>query len=427
MMAAGRAAEKGASVLLLEKTAKPGQKLLLTGNGRCNISNTAPLHEFISMYGANGPFLYGSFKHFFRDELVAFLKSRGVLTSAEEDGRIFPSSGKAEDVLGALRSYLAAEGIKIAFNTPVTGIRIAGGKVEGVETSAGLIPAGAVILATGGSSYSKTGSSGDGFRLALKAGHTIVPLRPALVPLAVKEKVLSKSMQGVSLHNARITAFNCKAEDVDPARVPSADTGRGTDGKAPRPPIIESRTGDLIFAHFGISGPCVLKMSLAIIDTLARGPVSVSIDLMPQQTETQIRVELANSMALHGKKTLVNLTGNLIPPKLAQSIIGIAGILPEKQCRLVTAAERDRLAGLMKSLRFNILSPLSFDAAMVTAGGISLKEINPRTMSSLLVKGLYFCGEVMDLDAETGGFNLQAAFSTGYVSGESAATYLATL
>jgi predicted flavoprotein YhiN len=426
MMAAARAAESGAEVMLLEKNDRPGQKLLISGNGRCNISNTAPLSRFIDMYGSNGSFLHGPFNHFFRDDLLGFLARYGVASAEEEEGRIFPASGKAADIVSVFKQYLSDSGARLQLDTPASGIRISDSEVKGVEIGREFIPSNVVILATGGSSYAQTGSSGDGYRMAAKAGHTIVPLRPALVPLVVREKALARSMQGASIE-ARITSFKSKAEDIEISRTPVKDCGRGIPGRQPRAPVIESRTGDIMFTHYGISGPCVLRMSLAVVDELASGPVSISIDLRPHQTESDLRQEVIDSLSRHGKKTFINFAGEIASPKTADAIIRLIAVPPQKLCHQVNSAERERLIKVLKSLRFNVLSPLSVDAAMVTAGGVSLKEIDPHTMASKLVKGLYFCGEVMDLDAETGGFNLQAAFSTGHLSGEAAAAYVTHL
>jgi predicted flavoprotein YhiN len=426
MMAAGRAAESGVNVLLLEKTDRPGQKLLISGNGRCNISNTAPLSRFIDMYGANGSFLHGPFNHFFRDDLLDFFARYGVASAAEEEGRIFPASGKAADIVSVFKRYLADSGARLQLDTSVSRIRISDSEVKGIEIGPEFIPSNAVILATGGSSYAKTGSNGDGYRMAARAGHTIVPLRAALVPIIVREKALAGGMQGASIE-ARLTSFKSKAEDIEISRIPAKDCGRGIPGRQPRSPIIESRTGDIMFTHYGISGPCALKMSLAMVDALASGPVSISINLRPYQTETDLRQEVIDSLSRHGKKTFINFAGEIASPKTADAIVRLAAVPPQKLCHQVNSAERESLIKVLKSLRFNVISPLSIDAAMVTAGGVSLREIDPHTMASRLVKGLYFCGEVMDLDAETGGFNLQAAFSTGHLSGEAAAAYVTHL
>jgi predicted flavoprotein YhiN len=421
MMAAGRAAELGAPVLLLEKTDGPAKKLLISGKTRCNVTNARELDEFIAMYGTNGRFLYRAFHRFFRDDLLNFLKRYDVTTKIEEDGHIFPASDDGRDVARAFRKYLDDNGVELRTNTKVTAINVDGGKVTSVQTEKETFPSSAVILATGGCSYPGTGSSGDGYRMAAALGHTITKIRPALVPLAVREAELARSMQGVSLSNVRLTAYQCTAGEIDAARTPKRDCGRGIPGRKPAAPVIESRSGELMITHSGIGGPATLLMSLAIVDALERGPVSVSIDLRPDIDESKLRKQLQDDLDRHGKKSYRNILTELLPQKMAESFVEITGISPDKRGHEITAEERERLLSSLKSLRFNIEGPLPISAAIVTAGGVSLDEIDPYTIASRLITGLYFCGEVMDIDADTGGYNLQAAFSTGYVAGEEAA------
>jgi predicted Rossmann fold flavoprotein len=231
-------------------------------------------------------------------------------------------------------------------------------------------------------------------------------------------------MQGVSLHNVRLTAYQCRANDIDPELTPTSDIGRGTGHEKPTLPIIESRMGEMLMTHFGISGPITLQMSLAIVDALRKGPVSVSIDLQPDLSEKQLRQLLQHDFGLYGKRSFKRIISELLPRKMVEPFVEMTGIPSDKPVNQISAAGRKQLASLLKSLRFNIKGPLPLASAMVTAGGISLKEIDPRTMASRLVVGLYFCGEVLDLDADTGGYNLQAAFSTGYVAGEEAAAFV---
>jgi len=422
MMAAGRAAELGAPVLLLEKTDGPAKKLLISGKTRCNVTNAREIYEFITMYGANGRFLYRAFSRFFRDDLLDFLKRYGVATKVEDDGHIFPTSNDARDVVRTFTKYMDDHGVELRTNAKVTAIKVDGGKVTGVQTEKGMIPATAVILATGGCSYPGTGSSGDGYRMAAALGHTITKIRSALVPLAVREAELARSMQGVSLSNVRLTAYRCAADDIDMSKTPKRDCGRGIPGRKPAAPVIESRSGELMMTHSGIGGPVTLLMSLAIVDALEHGPVSVSIDLYPSVDTNQLRQRLQSDFDRHGKKNYRNILTELLPQKMAESFVEITGISPEKRGHEITAEERERLLRTLKSLRFNIEEPLPISAAIVTAGGVSLDEIDPYTMASRLITGLYFCGEVMDIDADTGGYNLQAAFSTGYVAGEETAS-----
>jgi len=422
-MAAGRAAELGADVLLLEKMPRPGSKMLLSGKTRCNLTNTRELSGFVGMFGPNGRFLHGAFHRFFREDLLALLARYGVGTQAERGGRVFPASGDARDVVNALARYVAEGGAELRTGVKVAGIGVDGGRVTGVETDAGLVPAGAVVLATGGASYATTGSTGDGYRMAAAVGHRIVKLRPALVPLVVREGALARKLQDLTLRNVRLTAWQCPAEAIDATRTPSSDCGRGIGGKQLRVPVIESRMGEMLFTHFGIAGPIVLLMSLAIVDALERGPVSVSIDLKPALRLVQLGRRLQRDFGRLGKCSLGRVLRDLLPRQMIEPLVELSGIPAAKPGHQVSAEERDRLAGLVKGLRFNIKAPLPLDAAIVTAGGVALDEIDPRTMASRLVQGLYFCGEVMDLDADTGGYNLQAAFSTGHVAGENAAEY----
>jgi len=422
MMAAGRAAELGANVLLLEKMERPGKKILITGNGRCNLSNSRDMDSFISQFGPNGCFLYSVFNRFFRDDLLVLLRRYGIECKTEPDGKVYPTTDNARDIVRAFERYMTYSKVTVQFGVSVTGVLVKNGRVSGVHTTAGNLPASAVIIATGGSSHPQTGSTGDGFYIAATLGHTIVKLRPGLVPLVVTDIEQAKQMQGVSLRNVRATAFQCPTGKIDLSLIPRVDVGRGITGKRPKLPVIESRTGDAIITHFGLSGPIILEMSLAIVDALDNGPVSVSIDLVPGKDNDTLRTELQQTFDRHSKRTYQKIVKDFLPQKLVEPFVGMTGVPPNKPGNQITLEEREILLNLLKSLRFNIKGAYSMSTAMVTAGGISLKEINPRTMASQLVEGLYFCGEVMDVDAGTGGFNLQAAFSTGYIAGESAAS-----
>jgi predicted flavoprotein YhiN len=424
MLASGRAARWGTRVILLEKTDQLGRKILVSGKSRCNLTNSKPLEEFIAMYGPSGRFLYGAFHCFFRDDLLALLKRYGVETKVERGGRIFPASDDARDVVAALCRYLDDHHVEIKTGVRVMEIIVENAKIVGVkykygDTSPVFLPADAVILATGGATWPATGSTGDGYAMAAGLGHTIISLRPALVPLIVEEIALAKSMQGVSLRNVRLTAFQCRADAINDETAPATDTGRGIPGKRPRPPAIESRMGEMMITHFGIGGPVTLLMSLSIVDALAEGPVSVAIDLKPALERRQLRDRLQRDFDQYGKRGYRRILDGLLPLKMIEPFIQMTGIPADKPAHQITSAERDMIAGVLKSLRFNIRAPLPMSSAIVTAGGISLKEIDPRTMASRLIRGLYFCGEVMDIDADTGGYNLQAAFSTGFLAAES--------
>jgi hypothetical protein len=421
LIAAGRAAETGASVVLVEKMESLGRKLLLTGNGRCNLSNAMEMADFVGMYGENGRFLSRAFEVFFRDDMLHFLVSRGVATKTEPDGRIFPVSDNARDVLRALEGYTASGGVTVRTGSAVDDLLVDRGRVAGVKIGGQTLASKAVLVACGGSSYPGTGSDGAGCLIAAKVGHSIVRLRPALVSLVVVEDERARRMQGVSLHGVRLTSYRGAAGDIVSGIEPTREVGRGISGARARGPVVESRIGDLMFTHFGIGGPVTLRMSLAIVDALSDGPVSVSIDLVPEQSRDELSHRLQSDFDRSGKKSLRNILRGVVPGQVAEALILITGVTGDRMGNQIGSAERDQLVGVMKSMRFSIRSARPLAEAMVTAGGVSLDEIDPRTMGSRFVGGLYFCGEVIDIDAETGGYNLQAAFSTGYLAGQSAA------
>jgi hypothetical protein len=423
LMAAGRAGEVGAGVLLLEKTDGCGKKILVSGKTRCNLTNSAELKKFISMYGANGRFLHSAFHRFFRPELLSFMESHGLVTKVERGGRIFPVSDNAQDVVKVFKKYLAAGKVQVQLNTKVTSIAIQDKGIYSVKTQSGNFRCGAVIIAAGGASWPATGSTGDGCKISAMLGHSIVKLKPALVPLIVQEQKLAQAMQGVSLRNVRATAFQGEASRIDSTLTPQIDYGRG-EKKVPRPPIIESRFGEMLFTHFGLGGPIILLMSLAVTEALEKGPVAILIDLKPALTKEQLHKRLQRDLDQSGKRKIANIIKEYLPAKMINPFVALTGIDTEKPAHQITAPEREKIIELFKALRFNVKSALPLEKAIVTAGGVALAEIDPRTMASKKVEGLYFCGEVMDIDADTGGYNLQAAFSTGYVAGESAAEYV---
>jgi predicted flavoprotein YhiN len=421
MMAAGRAAEAGTRVLLLEKTGRPGQKILISGNGRCNLSNTCDLETFISQFGPNGNFLRPVFNRFFRDELLTFLKRHGITTVVKYGSKIYPASQNAREIVRVFQMYLEDNHVTVKYNCRVNHILVQDRKVVGVQTITDTYLCSAVILAAGGSSHPQTGSTGDGYRILNELGHTVTKIRPGLVPLVVAEGETAKSMTGSSLHNVRVTAFQQTADKINPTMVSVADTGRGISGTKPEFPVIESRTGDAMITYFGLSGSVVLEMSMVIIDALEHGPVSVSIDLKPGINSNELVSWLQREFLQKPEQTFQAITASFLPYKMIEGFINLSGIPGEKLGGKITIAETKVIAGLMKSLRFNIKGPYSMSTAMVTAGGLSLDEINPVTMASKKVDGLYVCGEVLDIAAGTGGYNLQAAFSTGWVAGEEAA------
>ncbi|PKN37516.1 MAG: NAD(P)/FAD-dependent oxidoreductase [Deltaproteobacteria bacterium HGW-Deltaproteobacteria-2] len=423
LMAAGKAADCGAKVLLIEKTDSCGKKILVSGKTRCNLTNSADLKNFISMYGNNGRFLFSAFHNFFRPELLDFLNGHGLATKVERGGRIFPVSDDAHDVVRVFKKYLTKNNVQIKLNTKVNGIIIKDNAVSGVKTEHGNYHCKAAILATGGATWPSTGSTGDGYKISTALGHTLVKLKPALVPLIVREQKLAQSMQGVSLRNVRATAFQGEAAAIDSTLTPDCVYGRG-EKKSPRTPVIESRFGEMLFTHFGLGGPIILLISLAVVEALEKGPVSLLIDLKPALTREQLHKRLQRDMDKSSKRKISGIMKEYLPAKMIEPFIELTGIDKEKLAHQITAAERGKIVELFKALRFNIKAPLSLEKAIVTAGGVSLDEIDQRTMASKLVNGLYFCGEVMDIDADTGGYNLQAAFSTGYLAGKKAAEYV---
>lgn len=424
LMAAGRVAELNIPVTLVERMEIPGKKLLITGKGRCNITNTAPLKEQLSAFGRNGKFLHGAFHRFFRDELLSFFHSYGVATTIERGGRVFPVSEKAADIVAALVSHLKNKGGRLITGGRVADIEIYNGSVSGVQLYDGTkIPAAAVILATGGLSYPNTGSTGDGFKLAKQLGHRVSKLYPALVPLLLEEIEFAQACQGVSLKNIRLTAYACDKTSI-PNLTINHDYGRGTGYEKPPTPIIESRFGEMLFTHFGIGGPVTLLMSNAVAQALDNGKVSVTIDLKPALTHKELDLRLQRELSVNSKKQLPAILKELLPSKMILPVAAISGIESGKTAAIITAKERRQLVKILKCLSFNVRSPLPLTSAMVTAGGVELNEIEPRTMASKLVKGLYCAGEILNLDADTGGYNLQAAFSTGWLAGDSAARFV---
>jgi len=409
LMAAGKAAEQGASVLLLEKMRQPGLKLSITGKGRCNLTNVVPLEEFISHFGKNGRFLRQAFNNFFSRDLVDFFEARVVPTVTERGGRVFPASERAQDVVNALVKWAKQNGVVFRTQTPVTQLMVQNGAVTGIEAGGGVfkkttaeskIPVGigaqAIILATGGASYPATGSSGDGYSLASAVGHHIVPVSPALVPLETVGKVASR-LQGLNLRNVKITLWINGKKRTD-------------------------AFGEMLFTQFGLSGPIILSISkLAVSALSAQHNVSLSIDLKPALTEPQLDARLLRDFAQYNKHQFEKILKGLLPIKLIPLCIQQTGIVPTKVAHQITTNERKRLLKWLKNFSLEITGYRPFSEALITAGGIDLSEVDPRTMASRLVKGLYFAGEILDVDADTGGYNLQAAFSTGWLAGQATA------
>jgi predicted Rossmann fold flavoprotein len=392
MIAAGKAAENGNHVTLLESNDKVGKKLLITGKGRCNITNDADIDGLISNIPGNGFFLYSSFYTFSNLDLIYFLEGMGLKTKVERGGRVFPLSDKSEDVVNVLLDFIKKQKVKLLLKSPVKGILSENGKVKGVILKSGeKLECDSIILATGGASYPGTGSTGEGYQMVKNLGHNIVNLKPSLVPLIVKELWI-KELQGLSLKNISITLVNKNNKKV------------------------YSDFGEMLFTHFGVSGPVILSASRHILD-YDYNDISLIIDLKPALANEKLDARIQRDFEKYSRKQYKNSLDDLLPQKLIPVVIKLSGISPEKFVNQVTKEERKSLVNIIKRLRLEIIGARPLSEAIVTAGGISTDEINPSTMESKLVKGLHFAGEIIDVDGYTGGFNLTIAFSTGYLAG----------
>jgi predicted Rossmann fold flavoprotein len=397
MMAAIRASQLRQDVTLIEKNSHLGKKLLLSGKGRCNLTNACDLDPFLKRFSQNGQFLRDAFKKFFNLDLMHFFQQRGLKLKTERQLRVFPETNRANSVVEILKKELQKNKVKIITKAIMKDVFMQENKIKGLLLGDGrTIPADKLILATGGVSFSFTGSTGEGIDLARRLGHRIVGLRPGLVPLETRQSY-PRMLEGLTLKNIRL-------------RFKSAEKQ------------IESAIGELLFTHFGISGPLVLSLSGQIADWLKdNNPVYVEIDLKPALSKEQLRGRLLREFKINSKKVIKNTLKNLLPKRLVDVFIEMAKITPDRKVSQITKEKRESLVSLLKGWRLDITKSRPIEEAMITRGGVSLKDINPRTMESRLIKGLYFCGEMIDVDADTGGFNLQAAFSTGYLAGESAA------
>jgi len=406
LMAAGQAASMGVEVLLFEKMPRPARKLRITGKGRCNLTNSAPLEEFINHFGKKGRFLRSPFSRFFSSDLLQFFNSLGVETALERGGRYFPVTNQAQDIVDALDSWTRNQGVIMYTNAPVTKIKTVDGRFLSLKHQDPHNPGritevagGAVILAAGGASYPGTGSTGDGFRLAADVGHTIIPIRPALVPMRTAGDTAQR-LQGLSLRNIQASVV--------------------IDGRHQ-----EQAFGELLFTHFGLSGPIILSLSRCMVDALReRRRVIVSIDLKPALSDEKLDERLKRDLDQFGRRYFQRILEGLLPRKMISVCIDQLDIPHDKPANQITSVEREKLHMWLKDFQLEILEPMPISQALVTAGGVHLKELNPKTMESRLVEGLYCAGEVLDLDGDTGGYNLQAAFSTGWVAGRAAATKL---
>ena len=393
MMAAIKAAENGAAVLVLEKMKQPGKKMLITGKGRCNITNTAEIPELIKNIPGNGKFLNSCIRAFDNADVQYFFNELDVPTKVERGGRVFPVSDKAADAVNAMVVRLHELGVKLCVESRVSDIIVENDRAVGVKTDSGKVFSGdVVILATGGASYPGTGSTGDGYVMAQAIGHEVTPLLPSLVPLELEEEWVSE-LQGLSLRNVRVALM--------------ADEKKVTD-----------LFGEMLFTHYGASGPVVLSLSRDVARLLAEGRfVELMIDLKPALSFEQLDNRIVRDLEKYQRKEMKNAMKDLLPGRLIMPVLDGAYISPDRMANSVTRAERHRLVNVLKGLIVTVTKTRPISEAIVTAGGVSVKEINPKTMESRLIKKLYFAGEVVDVDAFTGGYNLQAAFSMGAAAG----------
>ncbi len=397
LMAAGTAAKNGSEVILLERNEKVGRKVMVTGKGRCNVTNNCTeLNELIAAVPVNGRFLYSAFSRFMPSDTIEFFESMRVPLKTERGNRVFPQSDKASDIVDALFFFVKRAGVEIVKGRAESLI-IDDGRVIGVHTFEGDdIYADSVIVATGGKSYPLTGSTGDGYKLAQQAGHTVVEPKPSLVPLEVHEGFCTR-LQGLSLRNVSITV-----EDTQKHKK------------------IYSDFGEMLFTHFGVSGPMILSASSHMRD-MKRGKYKIYIDLKPALTAEQLDARVLRDFSENVNRNFINALNFLLPKKLVPVIVSLSGIPMSTKVNQVTKEQRAKLVSLLKHLELTVTDYRPIEEAVITSGGVKVSEIDPKTMGSKLIDGLYFAGEVIDVDAYTGGYNLQIAFSTGHLAGESAA------
>lgn len=392
MMAAITAARRGRRVLLLEHQHFCGRKLRLTGKGRCNVCNNCDWKAALQNVPGNPKFLYGSFSRFSPADTMAYFTALGVPLKTERGGRVFPVSDRAHDVANALEREMRRSGVQLCADTAARGIRTQDGAVCAVETDGGEIACESVLIATGGASYPGTGSTGDGYRFARALGHTVTPPRPSLVPLVCRDDCCAE-MQGFSLRNVGLRALE--------------DGGH----------VLYSAQGEMMFTHFGVTGPLVLSASAHLRD-FGSARYRLEIDLKPALHEEQLDARLLRDFEANKNRDFRNALGGLAAQSMIPVLVRRSGIPPETKVHSITREQRHALLRLLKSFPLDVSGPRPIDEAIVTAGGVSVGEVNPRTMESRLLRGLYFAGEVLDVDAYTGGFNLQIAWSTGHMAGE---------
>ena len=394
MMAAAAAAECGGSVLLLEKMPRVGRKMMITGKGRCNVTSADDVPDIIRNIIGNGRFLNSSLRAFDNADVMAFFEGLGVPLKTERGNRVFPQSDRAADVVDAMMKHLRDQEVEIRTNTSVSGLLTEANKICGVRLVDGSeVEAAAVILAMGGASYPATGSTGDGYALARAVGHTVTPIFPALVPLVTRETWV-REVQGLSLRNVRATLYHAGKKEQD-------------------------FFGEMLFTHFGVTGPIILQLSRRASELLRDGKkdIELRLNLKPALTHEKLRERVDRDFAAYEQKHLHNGMIDLLPKRLIDIVLNAAGLAPERVVGQISSKERERLVRVLQALPLTIMGTRPIAEAIVTAGGVATHEINPRTMESKIVKHLYFVGELVDVDAYTGGYNLQAAFSMGHAAG----------
>lgn len=402
LMAAAAAGRAGARVLLLEKGEKLGRKLVISGGGRCNVTNRKPLNELIQQIPGNGRFLYSALSQFGNEAIIRFFEGLGIRLKEEDDGRMFPATDRAVTVLNALLNHLRELGVTIRLKSPVERLLFDGERCTGVLLKSGeMIAAPAVVVAVGGQSVPKTGSTGDGYAWAREAGHTITPLYPSAVPITLKEPwIRDQTLQGISLRDVALTLHD------------------------PRGKRITTQRGDIIFTHFGISGPCALRVSHYVsVTRLKLGEVELplAIDLFPDQNQEALIQEILSQARAEPKKAVKSLLRRLLPDRMVPLVLDMAGLSGETTGAHLSRGGLTALARHLKAFPVTAIGTLPLSEAFVTGGGVSVKEMDPRTMASKKKAGLYFAGEVMDVHGHTGGYNITAAFATGHTAGTAAA------
>lgn len=396
MMAAIQAAREGAKVTLYEKNDKLGKKLFITGKGRCNLTNACDMEDLLKSVMKNYKFMYSSFQNFNNWEALGFFEELGVPTKIERGNRVFPASDHSSDIIRAMEKEMEKCGVQVVLRQPVKRILCFDGKAKGVVLVSGKqVQADSVIIATGGLSYPLTGSTGDGFRFARELGISVTETSPALVPLVTKEDYVPQ-LQGLSLRNVSVKIKR--------------------DGK-----VLYHEFGEMLFTHYGLSGPLILSASSVILDDLKKQPLKVEIDLKPALTEEQLDQRILRDFSQTQNKQFKNVLGNLLPAKMIPVVIRLSGISPEKKVNEINKKERRKLLEIIKKFTVTVVDVRDYNEAIITRGGVDVKEISPATMECREIGSLYFAGEVLDVDAVTGGFNLQIAWSTAVAAGKAAA------